>query len=191
MPVSTLTALIAYMLINSFTPGPGNILTLTTITAYGWKRGKMLFFGIVCGYYCVQAICAAAIFGLSHYLSPILTIMKYFGAVYLLWLSIHIVRSRPDESGKAKEPLFCTGFLLQFVNVKIYFYGMTCLTGYVVPYYNSFAALLGTEMIIASVGSLASLLWAWFGMKIQKKYYKSINIIFAVFLIYCAWTMVF
>ena len=194
MPTSALTALAAYMLINSFTPGPGNILTLTTITTYGWKKGKTLFFGIVCGYYCVQAICAAAIFGLSHYLSPMLTVLKYFGGGYLLWLSVHIARSRPDERSEAKEPSFWTGFLLQFVNVKIYFYGMTCLTGYIVPYYDSFAALLGTEMIIATVGSLASLSWAWFGMKIQKiykKYYKPINIILAVFLVYCAWTMVF
>jgi len=194
MPASALTALIAYMLINSFTPGPGNILTLTTMTTYGWNKGKTLFLGIICGYYCVQAICAAAIFGLSHYMSPMLTVLKYLGGMYLLWLSVHIARSRPDEGSDAKKPLFWTGFLLQFVNVKIYFYGMTCLTGYIVPYYDSFAALFGVEMIIATVGSLASLSWAWFGVRIQKiykRYYKPFNIILAVFLLYCAWTMMF
>lgn len=194
MPVSAITALSAYMLINSFTPGPGNILTLTTMTTYGWKKGKTLFFGIICGYYCVQAICATAIFGLYHYLSPVLTVLKYLGGVYLLWLAVHIAKSKPDESGDAKESSFWTGFLLQFANVKIYFYGMTCLAGYIVPYYDSFSALLGSEMIIATVGSLASLSWAWLGIKIQKiykKHHKLINFILAVFLIYCAWTMVF
>lgn len=193
MPMSAITALAAYMLINSFTPGPGNILTLTTITTYGWKKGKTLFFGIICGYYCVQTICAVAIFALSHYLSPALTVLKYFGGVYLLWLAVHIARSNPDESGSAGKPSFWTGFLLQFVNVKIYFYGMTCLAGYIVPYYDSFASLLGAEMIIATVGSLASLSWAWLGVRIQKiykKHYRPINIILAVFLLYCAWTMV-
>lgn len=194
MPVSAITALAAYMLINSFTPGPGNILTLTTMTTYGWKKGKILFFGIICGYFCVQALCAAAIFGLQHYLSPVLTVLKYFGGVYLLWLAVHIAKSKPDESSAAKEPSFWTGFFLQFVNVKIYFYGMTCLTGYIVPYYDSFAALLGAEMLIASIGSLASLSWAWLGVKIQKiynKYHNYINIVLAAFLIYCAWNMVF
>lgn len=29
-----------YCLINAFTPGPGNILALNTVTNYGWRKGK-------------------------------------------------------------------------------------------------------------------------------------------------------
>lgn len=35
-----------YAIINAFTPGPGNFLALNTVTNYGLKRGKPLFFGI-------------------------------------------------------------------------------------------------------------------------------------------------
>ena len=193
MPSSAVIALVSYMLINSFTPGPGNILTLTTMTNYGWKKGSKLFRGIICGYYVVQAICAVAIYALSVYLEPALNVIKYIGAAYLIWLAVHIARSKPDDTGKAKEPKFLTGFLLQFVNVKIYFYGMTCLAGFVQPYYSSFLALFLMEMIIATVGSIASLTWAGLGISIQKiykKYYRIINIILALFLIYCAVMMV-
>lgn len=41
-----LTNFIVYAIVNAFTPGPGNILALNTVTNYGWKKGKPLFFGI-------------------------------------------------------------------------------------------------------------------------------------------------
>ena len=45
-----------YAGVNAFTPGPGNILALNTVTNYGWGKGKPLFFGILAGYYLVQII---------------------------------------------------------------------------------------------------------------------------------------
>lgn len=98
MPANALGALISYMLISSFTPGPGNILTLNTMTVYGWKKGRALFYGICAGYYCVQLICAFAIYGLSRYLAPVLSVVKYVGAAYLIWLAVHIIRSKPEKS---------------------------------------------------------------------------------------------
>ncbi|KAJ49067.1 threonine/homoserine/homoserine lactone efflux protein [Clostridium tetanomorphum] len=103
MPITVLWALIIYMLINSFTPGPGNILALNTMTKHGWEKGRKLFFGI--------------------------------------W----------------------TGFLLQFVNVKIYFYGITLLSGYIVPYYQSIYSMIITEILITAVGSFATFMWALMG----------------------------
>ncbi|MDO4363311.1 MAG: hypothetical protein Q4C99_02165 [Clostridia bacterium] len=82
--------------------------------------------------------------------------------------------------------------MLQFVNVKIYLYGLTAINGYVVPYFKKYVVIFAFEMLIAFVGSIASLTWAFMGVKLQKIYkkkYKIINVILAVFLIYCAVTM--
>lgn len=35
-------SLLGYMLVCSFTPGPGNILALNTTSTYGWKRSRLL-----------------------------------------------------------------------------------------------------------------------------------------------------
>ena len=193
MPISVVSSLIVYMMVSSFTPGPGNILSLNTMTKYGWKKGKIVIWGICAGYYCVQMICAVCIYGLSLYVGSVLEVLKYIGGVYLVWLAFHIIASKPECEDEDKKPSFWTGFLLQFVNVKIYIYGMTALSGYVVPYYSSFLALFLMALIIASVGSIASLTWAGLGMMIQKvyeKYYKGINIILGVFLMYCACNMI-
>ena len=53
MPMAVLRNFLIYCVINAFTPGPGNILALNTVTNYGYKKGKPLFFGIFAGYYIV------------------------------------------------------------------------------------------------------------------------------------------
>ena len=96
MPGYVIGNFFVYSLINAFTPGPGNILALSTVTNYGWKKGKPLFFGIFAGYYVVQLICAVFVFGVSTFLPGVLGGMKYIGAAYILWLAIHIAFSQPD-----------------------------------------------------------------------------------------------
>ncbi|MDE6472500.1 MAG: LysE family transporter [Clostridia bacterium] len=181
-----------YALINAITPGPGNILALNTVSNYGWKKGKPLFFGIFIGYYVVQIICAIFVYGVSTFLPNVLGIMKYIGAVYIFVLAIHIAFSKPKIDNSQKSTSFLKGFFLQFVNVKIYLFGITALTGYVIEYYKSFVALLAFELVIATIGSIATLIWIGLGMLLKKvylKYYLPINIILALLLLECIYSM--
>ena len=149
MPKVVLSNFLIYCVINAFTPGPGNILALNTVTNYGYKKGKPLFFGIFAGYYVVQILCA-------------------------IFVS------------------FLKGFMLQFVNVKIYMFGVTALTGYVVGYMSSFPALLFFELVIATIGTIATCTWIGLGVLIQKFYlrhFRVINIILALTLLECIWGM--
>lgn len=179
---------VIYSLINAFTPGPGNILALNTITNYGWKRGKPLFFGIFAGYYAVQTICGIFVYGVGTFLPSLLGVMKYIGAVYILWLAIHIARSRPEDGNDEKSASFAKGFLLQFVNVKIYLFGITALTGYITDYSTAFPVLFLSEMFIASIGTVATATWIGMGALIQRfylKHYRPINIVLALLLLEC------
>ncbi|MDE5984149.1 MAG: LysE family transporter [Eubacterium sp.] len=181
-----------YSIINAITPGPGNILALNTVSNYGLKRGKPLFAGIFVGYYVVQAICAIFVYGVSSILPNALGIMKYIGAAYILWLAIHIASSKPPEENENKSASFIKGFLLQFVNVKIYLFGITALTGYITDYSTSFWVLLLFEMIIATIGTLATSIWIAVGSLIQtfyKKHYRVINIVLALFLLECIYSI--
>ena len=73
MPGYVIGNFFAYSIINAFTPGPGNILALNTVTDYGWKKGKPLFLGIFTGYYVVQILCAVFVFGVSTFLPAVLS----------------------------------------------------------------------------------------------------------------------
>jgi cysteine/O-acetylserine efflux protein len=185
---------IIYAIINAITPGPGNMLALNNTVSSGWKNGKNLLFGIFTGYYVVQIICALLVYGLDRFLNPAMTIMKYVGAIYILWLAIHIARSKPDLTGVDSKPSFWIGFTLQFVNVKIYLFGITALSGYVLPFYSNFSALVFFEIFIATIGTVATLAWAILGGAFQKmyiKHFRVINIVLAIALLECAIRLLF
>lgn len=192
MPVTMIGNFLIYCLINAFTPGPGNILALNTVTNYGLKKGKPLFFGIFAGYYVVQTICAVFVYSVNTLLPNVMVVMKYIGAVYILWLAIHIAISKPSAENTEKSASFWKGFMLQFVNVKIYMFGITALTGYVIDYMSAFFALLFFEMIIATIGTIATGTWIGMGILIQKFYlrhFRIVNIILSLTLLECIWGM--
>lgn len=192
MPGYVLGNFFIYSVINAFTPGPGNILALNTVTNYGYKKGRPLFWGIFAGYYVVQMICAIFVFGVSTFLPDVLGIMKYIGAAYILWLAVHIAMSRPNADFVEKSASFLKGFLLQFVNVKIYLFGITALTGYITDFSASLWVLLLFEFIIATIGTVATLTWVGMGVLIQKVYqrhYRVVNVILALTLLECVYSM--
>ena len=82
---------------------------------------------------------------------------------------------------------------MQFVNVKIYLFGITALTVYITEYSTDFLVLLFFELIIATIGTIATYTWIGMGMLIQrvyKKHYRVINIILAISLLECVYTMI-
>lgn len=192
MPGYVISNFFIYAIINAITPGPGNILALNTVSNYGWKKGKPLFFGIFVGYFVVQILCAVFVFGVSAFLPNVLGVMKYIGATYILWLAIHIVFSKPAIDSSEKSASFLKGFLLQFVNVKIYLFGITALTGYITDYSTSLMTLLFFELIIVTIGTIATLTWIGLGVLLRKayqKYYRPINIVLALTLLKCVYSM--
>ena len=88
------SVLLGYMIVSSFTPGPGNILSMNTTTRFGWEKGKKLICGICCGYLFVQMFCTIVLYNLNKVLSPALAILKYIGAFYMVYLAVHIALSK-------------------------------------------------------------------------------------------------
>jgi cysteine/O-acetylserine efflux protein len=187
-----LASFFVYAIVNAFTPESGNILVLNTATNYGWRKGKSLFWGIFAGYYVVQIVCAVFVYGVGAFLPDALQVMKYVGAAYILWLAIHIATSMPEIGEGQGSASFMKGFLLQFVNIKIYMFGITALTGFVTPYSKALWTLMGFELLIATIGTIATSTWIGAGLLMQKfyvEYYRIINIILALALLECIWSM--
>ena len=137
-------------------------------------------------------ICAVFVYGVGTFLPDALQVMKYIGAAYILWLAIHIAISKPEVSEEQGSASFMKGFLLQFVNIKIYMFGITALTGFITPYSKALWTLIGFELLIATIGMIATSTWIGAGLLIQKfylKHYRIINIILALTLLECIWSM--
>src|SRR5690606_17198983 len=121
------------------------------------------------------------------------SILTYVGAAYIVWRAYYVARSKPGNKNEDKQPSFINGWVLQIVNVKIFLFGITALTVYVIPYYTSLGMLLFFEMIVAGMGTIATLSWVFFRGIFQNtymKHYKVINIVLAALLLQSAFTLV-
>ncbi|MGN1118887.1 MAG: LysE family transporter, partial [Oscillospiraceae bacterium] len=154
---------------------------------------RRLIAGICIGYAIVQTLCTLLLCGLAQLFLPMLEVLKYIGGIYMVWLAIHIMRSRYSDSETNNKPSFHLGLLLQLVNVKIYFYLSTLLTAYFIPNCKSVCSLALAGIFTVSIGSIACLTWAFLGAKLQsfyKKHFRCVNIVLGVFLLYCAVTII-
>ena len=115
----------------SLTPGPNSLLALTHGALYGARR---TLFTIVGGVFGFSALIALAMFGLSALLqasASVLTVLKWVGGAYLLWLGIQLWRSpalQLEASQRAASlgnaGLFRQGLLSAVANPKVLlFYG--------------------------------------------------------------------
>ncbi|WP_228731245.1 LysE family transporter [Clostridium zeae] len=113
----------------------------------------------------------------------------------MLWLAWHVAKSKSDsqEESIEKADSFITGFILQFVNVKIILYGITAISTFILPFYSSFFSIGAFTLLITVFGCSGVFAWAIFGAVFQKffeRYRITVNIIMALLLVYSAITLI-
>lgn len=113
----------------------------------------------------------------------------------MLYLAIKILISKgstdPDE--KDNKNLFTVGIFLQFVNPKGILFGLTVVSTFILPYYNSYSSYLLFSLFLGVVGLMSTFSWSLFGSMFQKlllKHNQFFNIIMAVLLIFSAISIV-
>jgi threonine/homoserine/homoserine lactone efflux protein len=109
----------------SLSPGPNGLLALTHGALHGRRKALFTICGGVCGFVVVIAL---SMFGIGALLKASLvwlTVMKWVGGAYLVWLGIQVWRSPPIgvDIGAAPQPragwsLFRQGALSALTNPK-------------------------------------------------------------------------
>ena len=97
LPVHDLALFLAAALLLNLTPGPDMLFVLGNSAARGRRAGLMAALGIGAG--CMVHI-AFAVAGLTALLatSPLaFTVVKWVGAVYLIWIGVSMLRSRESK----------------------------------------------------------------------------------------------
>ncbi|MFZ5733548.1 MAG: LysE family translocator [Pseudomonadota bacterium] len=163
---------IAYILFASaaaFTPGPNNVMLMTSGLNYGFQRSLAHLAGVTIGYSVMLGLVGLGL-GAVFTAYPILqTILKYVGAVYLTWLAYVIATSKPADAQSAAEgkPMTFTGAaLFQLVNVKGWVIAVGSVSAYAaIASYPWNMIVLAAIVCIITLGS--SLTWLLFGTALQ------------------------
>lgn len=163
---------IAYILFAAaaaFTPGPNNVMLMTSGLNYGFQRSLAHLAGVTIGYSVMLGLVGLGL-GAVFTAYPILqTILKYAGAVYLTWLAYIIATSKPADAQSAAEgrPMTFTGAaLFQLVNVKGWVIAVGSVSAYAaIASYPWNMIVLATIVCVITLGS--SLTWLLFGTALQ------------------------
>jgi threonine/homoserine/homoserine lactone efflux protein len=132
MSNSLLPAFILFAAVMFFTPGPNNIMVMSSGLTYGFRRTLPHIAGVTFGFaFMVGAVGLG--FGTIFIAFPVLqTVLKYAGAAYLIYLAVVIAMSGPPEPGETgRGPLtFWGAAMFQWVNVKGWVFVIGTITAY-------------------------------------------------------------
>ncbi len=195
MPLDVFLALLLFSFASSITPGPNNIMLLTSGVNFGFRKTIPHMFGIAFGFG-VLLLCVG--FGLREVFLqfPIMeTILKIVGGIYLLYLAWKIANSGSVETGEAvgKPMTFLAASLFQWVNPKAWvmaIYAMTAYTGQ--PDFTSSVFIVTFAFVVINFPSVS--VWCGFGVAMRAwlsdpKRLRIFNITMAVLLVASLWPM--
>ena len=126
-------AFVVFAAVMFFTPGPNNIMVLSSGLTYGFRRTVPHIAGIAIGFaFMVGAVGLG--FGTVFIAYPVLqTVLKYAGAAYLIYLAAVIAMSEPvtPEQDNRRGPMtFWGAAMFQWVNVKGWVMVIGTITAY-------------------------------------------------------------
>ena len=165
MRIDVLYALVLFCFVSGVTPGPNNMMLMSSGVNYGFRRTLPHLLGVVIGFSLMVALIGL---GLARF-PALLPMMRYLGAAYMLWLAWKIAVSGPVKEGASEgRPLgFLGAAAFQWINPKAWVIAIGALTAYAVSanYTISVAFVALTYLLVGLPSSGA---WVMFGSAMRK-----------------------
>ncbi|MGK0376012.1 MAG: threonine/homoserine/homoserine lactone efflux protein [Arenicella sp.] len=164
-------SLIPFAIAAAFTPGPNNIMIMSSGLNFGWRASMPHFFGICFGF---PSMFLAVGFGLGYLFERFELLHEFIqvsGILYLLYLSWRIATAAPAnlEGGQSSKPLsFVQAALFQWVNPKAWIMGTSAIAAYttVGADINLQILLVGLVFFLMTFPSAG--VWMMFGAGLKK-----------------------
>ncbi|MFT5719791.1 MAG: threonine/homoserine/homoserine lactone efflux protein [Motiliproteus sp.] len=163
-------SLLLFALASTGTPGPNNLMILSSGLNFGVQRSIPHWLGICSGVAIMMFLIGLGMERVFTQWPLAYTLMKFIGASYLLYLAAKIALTRVSgETRAAARPLtFIQGALFQWVNPKAWVMSIGAISAFTVPD----LALLPQVLMIAATFMLVGLAcvgcWLWAGSQLQR-----------------------
>jgi threonine/homoserine/homoserine lactone efflux protein len=189
--MTNLTPFLIYVIVVTFTPGPNNIMSMVNGMRYGYKKMLRFLAGIVTGFFIVMFISGLLNVALTNLIPDSGHWLKILGALYMLYLAYHVLRSGPIEENPEKGSInsFKFGFTMQFLNIKAILFGVSVYSLFIIDLYKSPWMIFLFALFLALNALAATSAWALGGnlfRNVGQKHYRIVNFVMAGLLIYTA-----
>jgi threonine/homoserine/homoserine lactone efflux protein len=161
-----------FVFVMSITPGPNNIMLLSSGARFGLRRSLPHMFGITGGFLALLGLTTAGV-GAVVLAHPLVTLVLTLGCcLYLLWLGWLLLRSEPlsadlpKGSPEARPLRWLDAALFQLANPKAWAMAVRCILLMAVVAVVNLPCILLWTLSGAAIRSLLGLSWVSRGFNI-------------------------
>jgi threonine/homoserine/homoserine lactone efflux protein len=169
MSHSLFIAFVIFAAVMFITPGPNNIMLLSSGLTYGFRRTLPHVAGITIGFAFMVGVVGLGL-GTIFITYPVLqTVLKYAGVAYLVWLAAAIAMSgplTPDQDNRRGPMTFWGAAVFQWINAK----GWVMVIGTITAYAGiaSFPWNITIQVMLSLLlGAVSCSAWALFGSALR------------------------
>ena len=167
MTIELLAALSMFAFVSSITPGPNNLMLMTSGTNFGFKRTIPHMLGVGLGFTLMVLLVGLGAMQVFDWFPLSYEILKVASIVYLLYLAYKIAKtSEVSQSEDAKKPMtFIQAALFQWVNPKAWTMAVTAISVYAPS--NEAFAVLNVALVFGIINLPCICSWITLGQKIK------------------------
>jgi threonine/homoserine/homoserine lactone efflux protein len=169
MTTQQATAFFLFAIVAAITPGPSNLILTSAGAAAGVLRGLPSLFGVALGMGLLMFLVA---FGLGSFVlaSPlILQGLKWFGIVFLLWLSWKIATAGRSEATGGQEVVgFWRAAAFQWVNPKSWLVSASAVGTYLQAGAGAVEQSIAFGVLFVLAALPSCFVWLAFGAALQR-----------------------
>ena len=187
-------ALLVFVVVTAFTPGPNNAMLMTSGLNFGFRRGLPHLWGVALGFAVMVVAVGIGLGAVFQAYPQAYTVLKYAGAVYLLYLAWQIATSGPiDEAGDTRgNPItFLEAAAFQWLNPKGWVMAVGAVSAYAAVAAFPINVLL-ISLLFGIVGIFSSATWLGFGTGLRRllsspRAVRAVNVVMALLLVASLW----
>ncbi len=165
-----LWALAAFAFVAAITPGPNNLMLMTSGVKYGFGRTLPHLVGVILGFGLMIAVVGFGLDVIFERFPIALPTMRVAGSLYMLWLALRIALAKPigevEAGGRPIGFLAAAGF--QWVNPKAWVMALSALSTYAGIVDDYSRSVLLTASLCALIAVPCSSAWALFGASLSR-----------------------
>ncbi len=169
MRTEVFAAMATFCFVSGVTPGPNNLMLMTSGVNFGFRRTAPHLMGVVVGFCLMVTVIGLGLDAVFARRPALLPAMRYLGAAYMLWLAAKIASAGPAREGERRgAPLgFFGAAAFQWVNPKCWVMALTALSAYaVVDNYTTNVFVVALAYLAIGMPSSGS--WALLGSAMRR-----------------------
>jgi threonine/homoserine/homoserine lactone efflux protein len=189
MRFGILYALVVFSFVSAITPGPNNLMLLSSGLNFGFRRTIPHMLGVDLGFAIMVGLVGIGLDAVFSRFPTLLPTMRYAGAAYMLWLAAKLAIAGPvgDAEYDGRPLSFLGAAAFQWINPKAWVIAVSALTAYAVSE-NYTRSVLIVALVSGLVTAPCIAAWVLFGTAMRRflsnpRFVRPFNVAMALLLV--------